>query len=186
MRALTLATMMLVTLPGAARTVQADSPAEPTPLEISVQELRDAIGTWNVTTEFLNPDGSVANTAEGVYSFEWVVPDRVVSGRTHLPEVQRTAAVLLYVSEAEEKIEMVSVGDDGKLWIMTGPLGGSTRTTQPFDTADGGTGQLRFTRYNVAPDSFESRMEFTTDEGATWAPGNHQVFRRAKATGTSP
>jgi hypothetical protein len=61
---------------------------------------------------------------------------------------------------------------------MTGPLGSETRTTRPFTSADGGESQLRFTRYNVKPDSFESRMEYTSDGGETWLPGNHQVFTR--------
>ncbi len=38
---------------------------------------------------------------------------------------------------------------------------------------------LRFTRFNVAADSFESRMEYTDDDGETWKPGNHQTFHRA-------
>ena len=38
--------------------------------------------------------------------------------------------------------------------------------------------RLRFTRYNVTPDRFESRMDYSTDGGATWTQGNHQVFVR--------
>jgi CubicO group peptidase (beta-lactamase class C family) len=56
--------------------------------------------------------------------------------------------------------------------------------------SDGSTLQLRFTRYNVEPDRFESRMESSTDGGATWTQGNHQVFVRAgdaaAAVGESP
>jgi hypothetical protein len=39
--------------------------------------------------------------------------------------------------------------------------------------------QLRFTRFNVTDDRFESRMEVSTDGGSSWRPGNHQVFKRA-------
>jgi len=38
--------------------------------------------------------------------------------------------------------------------------------------------RLRFTRYNVSQDRFESRMDYSTDGGATWTQGNHQVFVR--------
>jgi hypothetical protein len=76
---------------------------------------------------------------------------------------------------------MVSVGGDGRLWIMTGPLGGETRTTEEFNTA-GGTGQRRFARYNVTGDAFESRIEYSDDGGATWKPGNHQTFLRSQST----
>ena len=148
-------------------------------LEDSVQQLRSAIGEWTVTTEFLNEDGSVANSAEGIYHFEWVVEDRVVSGYSEIPSLDMRAGLLFYINEAEQKIEMVSVAKDGRLWVMTGPLGGETRYTERFETQSGGEGQLRFTRFNVQQDSFESRMEYTEDGGVTWKPGNHQVFTRA-------
>jgi len=88
------------------------------------------------------------------------------------------SAILLYVRESVSMIEMVSVGKDGKLWVMTGPAGSDTRYTQPFPTQSGGEGQLRFTRYNVTAEGFESRMEWAEDGGETWVQGNHQVFRR--------
>lgn len=153
------------------------APAQ-TPLETSVDELRQVIGQWHVVTEEINPDGSTARTVEGTYTFEWVVPDRVVAGRAEAPAIDRVAALLFYVSEADEKIEMVSVAADGHLWVMTGELGGNIRHTATFPTADGGIGQLRFTRYNVSADSFESMMEYTTDDGLTWTLGNRQVFTR--------
>ncbi len=144
----------------------------------SVQQLRDSIGSWAVTTEFLKEDGTVARAAEGTYDFEWVVEDRIVSGRSEIPALGPGSGILFYVGETRGVIEMVSVGVDGRLWIMTGPLGGETRMTQEYDTRSGGKGRLRFTRYNVTADGFESRMEWTDDGGETWKPGNHQVFRR--------
>lgn len=156
-------------------------------LSRSVEELRTSVGTWNAVTEFLYDDGSVARSVEGTYEFQWVVPDRVVSGTSSIPELEQVSAVLLYINEQEEIIEMVSVGSDGVLWTMTGALGGNVRTSQEYDTGNG-PGQLRFTRYNVSADAFESRMEYTDDGGATWKAGNHQVFRRAPdpTTGGNP
>ncbi len=145
----------------------------------SVEQLRSSIGLWNVTTELLNPDGTVADTLEGTYEFVWVIPDRVVSGKSVVSSQNQVSAILFYLSERKGIIEMLSVAADGNLWIMTGPLGGEERRTQVFKTQEGGSGQLKFTRYNVLPDSFESKMEYTEDGGATWVPGNHQVFRRA-------
>lgn len=145
----------------------------------SVEQLRGSIGRWNVTTEFLDESGSIARTAEGTYEFTWVVPDRVVSGRSEIPAANQASGILFYVNEKQGVIEMVSVGADGRLWTMTGPLGGEVRTTPEFDTAGGGKARLRFTRYNVEADRFESKMEYSEDGGATWKPGNHQVFRRA-------
>lgn len=150
-------------------------------LQNSVEQLRDSIGRWDVTTEFLNEDGTTAKTVSGRYEFTWVIPDRVVSGKSEIPELKQVSAILFYVNEAKGLIEMVSVGADGNLWIMTGELGGEVRTTKEFKTASGGTGQLKFTRYNVLDESFESKMEYTEDGGESWLPGNHQVFQRASS-----
>jgi hypothetical protein len=159
----------------------AEPPAAEAALAHSVEQLRASIGRWNVVTEFLKEDGNVAKKVTGTYEFAWVVPDRVASGKTEIPEMKQTSAILFYVNESKSIIEMASVGPDGKLWIMTGPLGGETRTSQAFPTQEGGTAQLRFTRSAVTPDTFESRMEYTEDGGKTWKPGNHQLFRRAGA-----
>jgi hypothetical protein len=148
-------------------------------LQNSVEQLSSCIGRWDVTTEFLNEDGTTAKTVSGNYEFSWVIPDRVVSGKSEIPELKQVSAILFYINEAKQLIEMVSVGADGNLWVMTGELGGEVRTTKEFKTASGGAGQLRFTRYNVQADSFESKMEYTEDGGETWLPGNHQVFQRA-------
>lgn len=156
----------------------AESPADDPELAHSEAQLADSVGLWAVTTEFLKPDGSVARAVEGTYEFVPVIPGRVVRGESHIPELDQTAAILFYVDTAEREIEMVSVAADGRLWVMTGPLGGEVRTTEPFETVDGGTGQLRFTRFNVAADSFESKMEYSDDGGQTWLPGNRQYFRR--------
>ena len=156
-------------------------PAGDVDLAHSVEELRGSIGRWDVVSEFLNEDGSVARSVTGTYEFSWVVADRVVLGKTEIPELKMAAGILFYINETKKIIEMVSVGADGKLWIMTGPLGGDHRTTQAFETGAGGSRKLRFTRYNVSDDAFESKMEYSDDDGKTWKPGNHQQFRREKS-----
>lgn len=154
----------------------------PTPaasaLATGVAQLRHAEGEWTTTTEFLKPDGSVARRVVGEYRFEWVVPDRVLQGRSEIPELQMASGILFYVNERKAQIEMVSVGRDGQLWLMTGPVDGETRSTPPTEQADGSLIQLRFTRYNVSPDRFESKMEYSLDGGKAWVQGNHQLFER--------
>jgi hypothetical protein len=169
----------LIMAVGLASAVLAQEPPDSAALERSVEQLRTAVGRWDVVTEFLNDDGSIAQTATGTYEFSWVVPDRVLTGRNDIPELGQASGILFYINEAKRTVEMVSVGGDGALWIMTGALGEEVRYTQEYPTQDGGTGQLRFTRYNVGKDTFESKMEWTDDGGETWTQGNHQVFRRA-------
>ena len=151
----------------------------------SVDELRHAVGLWNVTTTQFKDDGTVAQKVEGTYQFDWVVTDRVLTGRSSIPALGQTSGILFYVNERRSTVEMVSVGADGHLWVMTGPAGGDSRMTPPTPMSDGSRMQLRFTRFNVAPGCFESRMEVSTDGGANWRAGNHQRFVRSTSTGES-
>ena len=154
------------------------------PANPAVEQLRHAHGAWDATTEFLAPDGVVAQAVEGTYDFEWVVPDRVLVGRSEIPELGRSAGILFFYSEGGGTITMTSVGGDGQLWVMSGPADSEVRTTPPTPQADGSTLELRFTRYNVEPDRFESKMEYSTDGGTTWTQGNRQLFRRRAPGGS--
>jgi hypothetical protein len=151
----------------------------PLGFDAAVQQLRSAVGLWDVQTTQYGDDGAIARVACGTYRFDWVVPDRVLAGRSDIPDWKQASGILFYVNERRSTIEMASVGADGHLWVMTGPAGGETRATPPTPLADGSTMQLRFTRFNVTPDRFESRMEMSTDGGTSWRPGNHQVFKRS-------
>lgn len=152
-------------------------PAEELP-SLALEQLRSVIGSWDVTTEFLRPDGSVAGAFDGTYTFEWVMKDRIVKGMSEIPEFEMASGILFYLRESTDEVEMVSVGKDGQLWTMTGPDTSETRETPVVEMPDGTSLKLRFTRYNVSQDRFESRMDRSTDGGESWVPGNHQVFAR--------
>lgn len=169
--------LLIIFFLGPSQLLSAETPAADAQLEHSVAELRNVIGHWSVTTEFLSEDGSVSQTVPGKYEFWWIVPDRVVGGRSGVPAMNQASGILLYVREKTREIEMVAVGKDGYLWIMTGRLGGDQRMSQEFKT-ETGMGRLRFIHFNVTKERFESRMEYTEDGGKTWKPGNHQVFTR--------
>lgn len=153
-------------------------PADPAALQRSVDELRHAHGTWTVATTFFKPDGTPTKTFQGDYEFSWAVPDKVLIGKTQTPELGMASGILFYVQPGKSQIQMNSAGGDGTLWTMTGPLGGDARSTGDIPMSDGTTQRLRFTRFNVSPDRFESRMETSADGGKTWTAGNHQVFTR--------
>lgn len=154
--------------------------ADKADLKSAIDQLRHAVGEWQVVTTFLKRDGSVDRRTEGTYTFEWVIPDRLLSGTSNIPSMNMKSGLLFYINETSSTIEMVSVGQDGKLWVMTGPLGGEVRYTQKYETPDGREGQLRFTRFNVTQDQFESKMAYSFDDGMTWTQGNHQLFKRKK------
>jgi hypothetical protein len=152
----------------------------PPPLTSAVQQLRHAVGVWEVTTTQFDDSGAVKRVGCGTYRFDWVVPDRVLSGRSDMHEWKQSAGILFYVNPERSTIEMTSVGPDGQLWVMTGPAGSETRTTAPTPLADGRKMQLRFTRFGITQNRFESRMDVSLDGGESWKPGNHQLFVRAK------
>lgn len=172
MKWLAFAALLLAAAPAAAQ------PAEPPRVSPALEQLRHVVGSWDVRTEFLNEDGSVARALDGSYEFEWVIPDRVIRGINRLPALDQVSAILFYLRPAAREVEMISVGPDGRLWVMTGADDAEVRTTPDVPTQDGGRMRLRFTRYNVSQDRFESRMDYSTDAGATWTQENHQVFVR--------
>ena len=170
-------------LAAAALLFAATSPArgaDPGPPTSALTQLRHVIGTWEVRTEYLNPDGSVARAVDGTYDFEWVIPDRLARGTSHIPALEQVSAILFYLRPAAHEVEMASVGNDGDLWVMTGKDSEEVRTTPDRAMSDGSTMRLRFTRYDVQPDRFNSKMEYSTDSGKNWTQGNRQTFVRRK------
>lgn len=152
----------------------------PPPVTADVQQLRHAIGTWDVETDYIGPDENIVGTVNGVYNFRWVIPDKIASGTSVQPELNQTSAILFFLRPKTNEIEMTSVGADGYLWRMIGPADGEIRTTPDMKMDDGSNMMLRFTRHSVTPDSFGSTMEISSDGGATWHAGNRQRFRRQK------
>ena len=154
----------------------------PTSLTGAVQQLRQAAGHWNVTTTRYAPNGSVAAVASGTWHFDWVVPDRVLSGRAAIPDWKQTSGMLFYLNERRSTLEMASVGADGQLLVMTGPAGAETQTTTPIQLPDGRRMLQRYTRFGITADRFEARMETSFDGGRSWKPGHHQLFVRVPAS----
>ncbi|QLC22858.1 hypothetical protein HFP51_12100 [Parasphingopyxis sp. CP4] len=160
--------------------VAAQAPATPPePAPQAVEQLRHVIGLWDVETDFIGADGAVTQSFVGQYRFGWVVNDRVVSGMSTIPSLNQASGILFFARPAQNEIEMSSVGPDGHLWRMIGPDTSETRTTPNTPMADGTTIMLRFTRYAVEQNRFQSRMEVSTDGGETWRVGNEQRFVRA-------
>ena len=158
----------------------------PPALASAVQQLRQAAGRWNVTTTRYAENGAVAAVATGTWSFDWVVPDRVLSGRAVIPDWNQSAGMLFYLNERLITLEMAQVSADGQLLVMSGPAGTETRTTTTIALPDGRRMLQRHTRYGVTADRYESRMETSYDGGASWKPGYHQLFVRAPAARPDP
>jgi hypothetical protein len=155
--------------------------APPPEQSAAVQQLRQAAGRWNVTTTRYAENGAVTGVASGTWSFDWVVPDRVLSGKAVIPDWNQSAGMLFYLNERMFTLEMAQVGADGQLIVMSGPAGTESRSTPVLALPDGRRLVQRHTRYRVTADRFESRMETSYDGGQSWKPGYHQLFVRAPA-----
>ena len=66
----------------------------------AVDQLRSTHGAWDVTTEFLDPDGAVGRSVTGTYVFEWVIEDRVLRGESSMPALKTRSALLFAFDEA--------------------------------------------------------------------------------------
>jgi hypothetical protein len=157
---------------------QANALAPPA-LDSAVEQLRQAAGRWNVTTTRFGDNGAVAAVATGTWSFDWVVPDRVLSGRAVIPDWSQSAGMLFYLNERMFTLEMAEVGADGQLVVMSGPAGTESRTTAAIAMPDGRRMVQRHTRYGVSADRFEAKVETSYDGGQSWKLGYHQLFVRA-------
>jgi len=153
----------------------------PPALATAVQQLRQAAGRWNVTTTRYADNGAVAAVATGTWSFDWVVPDRVLTGRAVIPDWNQSAGMLFYLNQRMYTLEMAQVGADGQLLVMTGAAGTETRTTEEIPLPDGRHMMQRHTRFKVTPNRFEAKLETSYDGGQSWKPGMHQLFVRQPA-----
>ncbi|MEZ5708973.1 MAG: hypothetical protein R3E02_06250 [Blastomonas sp.] len=160
-----------------------DAKAEASTAQISpaLEQLRHVVGEWDVTTTFIGEDGAPSAPYEGHYSFEWVIEDAVLQGVSDIPALSLRSAITFYLRPSAGQIEMISVGQDGIPWTMTGDVNSEVRETANRPMSDGSTLKLRFIRFNVEQDRFESRMERSLDGGETWQRANHQVFTRRQA-----
>jgi hypothetical protein len=170
------AALVLVCSPLAGEAMETPASA----LAEGIDQLRQTVGTWNVTTTQYRDDGTIARTVAGTYQFEWVVPDRVISGRSNIPMLGEMSGILIYVNEQRAALEMAQVDANGQLMVLSGAAGKELRSTAPVPAADGSKVQLRVTRLNVGPDRFESRLDVSADGGMSWRPGQYQRFVRAK------
>ncbi len=173
------AAFVLACSPFAAEAMETSASA----LAEGIDLLRQTVGTWNVTTTQYRDDGTVARKVNGTYQFDWVVPDRVVSGRSSIASLGEMSGILIYVNERCSTLEMAQVDADGQLTVMSGNARSDLRTTAAVTRPDGSKVQLRVTRFNVGPDRFESRLDVSIDGGENWRPGSHQRFVRAMDDG---
>ena len=157
-----------------------DDNPEPLPDEAR-KRLVYAVGEWSVRTEFLDPDGKVRSVEESTHEAHFSIPGRLVELTSRTPSTGTGVAWLFY-NVQEGMFYLTSVDRSGDHWVMTGGLDRYVLTSRPKALEDGSTLTARLTTMNMTADAYETRMEVSLNDGASWKTVFRQtITRRAGA-----
>lgn len=147
-------------------------------LEASVAELRATFGNWTVETSTFDPNGELTGQVAENCRFDWLEVDRVLTGRMETSDGAAVTAVQICLDRARHRLELSTVGSDGRLWTLTGEPGSDSRLSGEFEKDDGRKYRLRITCRILPDGALEWTTAQTTDGGQTWLPEKTRVFRR--------
>ena len=155
-------------------------PREEEPLPVEARQRLDyAIGSWVSKTESLNQRGEVVRTSFSEDQRRFVIEDRIVEITGLLRASGKAFRAWEYYDERSGKYSLTSINRDGRLMTMSGDLEGEFQwTTEPMENPNGGTLMVRFTHYDIEPDSFKALGEISRDGGETWTAFSRQTLTR--------
>ena len=139
------------------------------------------LGDWETKTVILDPDGNELQTFEGMESCKYTIDGVVLELTTKVPDLDHISKAMLFYNATDKKILLLSVDQTGDYWFFSGDPGGGVLTSQPRKQEDGRELMLRFTRSNMADDSFETLLEYSTDNGGTWVQNYRQYSTRKQS-----
>jgi len=148
--------------------------------EVAHERMRYLNGRWKVRTEFLDPNGKVIQTTNYLSEAHWLIQDRVVLLTHDAPEQGVLSKAMVFWSTDDKKFELVDVNQKGELWFLSGDLDEEVFTSAPKKMPNGRDIILKFTHFNIQPETFEVYMEYSYDDGATWTRGQHQHASRIR------
>lgn len=141
--------------------------------------LNYAIGIWDSKTESLDRDGNVIKTTHSESERKFVIEDRVVEIAGVLKESGKTFRAWEYYDVESGKYTLTSIDRKGRLFTMSGDLGEEFQwTSEPQKRPDGSSFAMRFTHYDIEPDSFTALGEISRDGGKTWRAFTRQSMTR--------
>lgn len=153
---------------------------EPLPAEAR-QRLDYTVGHWVSKTEGLNQRGEVVRTSYSEDQRRFVIDDRVVEISGVMRESGTAFRAWEYYDERTGKYSLTSISREGRLVTMSGDLGGEFQwASEPVERPDGSSFALRFTHYDIEPDSFKALGEYSRDGGRTWIAYSRQTLTRQK------
>jgi hypothetical protein len=138
------------------------------------QRLDYLIGSWDVISDVLDPNGNVMRTRRSFDVTEPLIGNKVLLTTSHAADGTIRKSLRFY-DEQENTFYQIDVGAAGDVYVLTGGMEEYVMTTQPRSTRRG-TIMYRFQHTNIQPNSFEATMETSRDGGETWTRSN--TFQR--------
>lgn len=147
--------------------------------DVARERLEYAIGEWDIVGERIRRDGSVGEVTEGGQVATWLVPGKIVQMADRDPNGGGRSWWVYDV--AAEAWTLLSIGvEQGAVWVLKGNLDEWVITSEPRMRPDGSSVIIRFTHYDIEPDSFRALQEVSRDDGETWTAVFRQTLTRRR------
>lgn len=161
-------------LPAAAQ--ETDMPAE------ARERLDYLVGTWDVYDEALDDEGNITKTTHSINVTEYFLGDSVLQ-TTIIPDEGPIRKTIRFYDKEKEIFYEISVGTEGDLYILSGSLDEYIMSFKSRTLRDGAYPTGRFHHINIEPNSFETYMEVSFDDGKTWnrLNRNSRLVRRTNS-----
>lgn len=147
----------------------------------AVSILQDELGSWDSRWERLDADGNVTSVTEGVETFLPLNGERVHLLKTHIPAMNQTSNGLRFYNPVEKRLMLISVGADGRHFILREEVGGNVVLSDPYMSRNGSETILRFTTTSATENEKIIDHEFSTDGGKSWTLFRRQTMTRRES-----
>ena len=167
--------LCILAMPAYGQTSQEETPFP----EEARRRLDYTVGSWVSKTESLDKNGKVVRTTYSETERRFVIDDRVVEISGVTKETGQSFRAWEYYDVEKGLYTLTSIDREGRLFTMSGELGEEFRwTSENRKRADGSSFAMRFTHYDIEPDSFTALGEISGDGGRTWRAFLRQYLTR--------
>ncbi|MEZ5330605.1 MAG: hypothetical protein R2991_00830 [Thermoanaerobaculia bacterium] len=154
-----------------------DAPASPPPE--AVRRMEHVLGRWESTWEWVDAEGTVVYVEHGTETGRWALEGRLLELTTEIEGRDGPSKGWMFWNAPAERFQLVSVGWDGDLWILSGGLEEYVIASEPKAMPDGKTLQIRFTHGEAGPDTLTAVMEMRGSSEEPWTVRVRQTMVRS-------
>ena len=143
------------------------------PRQRALAKMKQDVGVWECRWEFLDDNGQIASTAQGVQSMSFIIDDAVMQVMMDVPDMKIQSVTHRFFDPLRQKLFWFSVDNHGDQWSFVEEFDGKPSHSLPHLDAEGTTTHLRFTALRETADEVDILMESSSDK-KTWKP----IFRQ--------